>query len=45
VEWTYDGESFSIRVNVSADYDCRITLPREVRMLDEDKVSVKVCKY
>ncbi len=45
VEWTYDGESFMLRVNVSADYECRITLPREVRMLDQDKVSVRVYKY
>ena len=45
VFWTYDGDSFTLRASVPAAYACRVTLPREVRMLDEDKVSVTVCTY
>lgn len=45
VDWRYDGESFALRVNLPKRYDCRVALPREVRMLDGDKVSVIVNKY
>ncbi len=45
VDWRYDGERFTLRVNVPAAYECRVTLPREVRMLDEGKVSVVVKSY
>ena len=40
VDWRHDGESFSLRVTAPKTYDCRVTLPREVRMLDESRVSV-----
>ena len=45
VSWAYDGESFSLRATVPAAYEYRVILPREVRMLDEDQVSVVVNRY
>jgi hypothetical protein len=45
VEWRYDGESFLLRVNLPAEYTCHVTLPRDVRMLDENTVSVRICEY
>ncbi len=45
VDWRYDGETFSLRVCLPAAYACRVTLPREARALDGDKVSVKVTAY
>jgi hypothetical protein len=45
VDWRYDGESFSLRVTAPAAYECRVVLPREVRMLDEDRISVEVKRY
>ena len=45
VSWAYDGESFTLRANVPSAYECRVTLPREVRMLDESRVSVTVTRY
>ena len=44
VSWRYDGESFDLRVTAPAAYECHVVLPQEVRMLDEKKVSVTVCK-
>lgn len=45
VDWRYDGESFSLRVTAPAAYECRVVLPKEVKMLDEGKVSVIVKQY
>ena len=45
VDWRYDGESFALRVNTPAAYDCRVVLPKEAAMLDESRVSVIVKKY
>ena len=45
VDWRYDGESFTLRVNTPAAYDCRVVLPKEAAMLDEARVSVIVTKY
>ena len=45
MDWRYDGESFRLRVTAPAAYECRVVLPREVRMLDEEKVSVSVKQY
>ncbi|MBQ9151955.1 MAG: hypothetical protein IJX72_06870, partial [Clostridia bacterium] len=45
VSWKYDGESFSMKVSLPADVAYRVDLPREVRMLDEDKVTVMIDKY
>ena len=45
VDWRYDGESFSLRVTAPKAYECRVVLPKEVRMLDEGKVSVNVKQY
>lgn len=45
VDWRYDGESFRLRVTAPEAYECRVVLPREVRMLDEEKVSVSVKQY
>ena len=43
---TYEVEdSFTLRVIAPKEYDCRVVLPREVRMLDGDKVSVTVKTY
>ena len=45
VDWRYDGESFTLRVNAPKAYACRVALPKEARMLDEGKVSVVVKQY
>lgn len=45
VSWAYDGESFTLRANIPAAYTPRFILPREVRMLDEDKISVLIQTY
>jgi hypothetical protein len=45
VAWRYDGESFSLRVNMPASCECRLTLPKESKMLDESRVSVTINKY
>ena len=45
VDWRYDGDSFSLRVTAPEAYACRVELPREVRMLDPEKVSVVVKTY
>ena len=45
VDWRYDGESFTLRVTAPAAYGCKVTLPKEARMLDEGKVSVIVKQY
>lgn len=45
VDWRYDGDSFSIRVTAPKAYECRVVLPREVRMLEESRVSVVVKRY
>jgi hypothetical protein len=45
VDWRYDGESFTLRVNAPKAYECRVILPKEVRMPDEGKVSVIVKQY
>ena len=45
VDWRYDGESFSLRVTAPKAYECRVVLPREVGMLEQDKVSVIVKAY
>ena len=45
VHWQYDGQSFRLTVSLPKGLDCRVVLPRQVRMLDEDKVSVTVRAY
>ena len=45
VDWRYDGESFTLRVQAPKAYECRVVLPKEVKMLDEGKVSVIVKQY
>ena len=45
VAWRYDGESFSLRVNMPASYEYRLTLPKEAKMLDESRVSVTINQY
>ena len=45
VDWRYSEDSFTLRVIAPKEYDCRVVLPREVRMLDGDKVSVTVKTY
>ena len=45
VDWRYDGESFTLRVQAPKAYECRVALPKEAGMLNEDKVSVIVKQY
>ena len=45
VDWRYDWESFTLRVIAPAAYACKVVLPREVRMLDGDRISVSVKQY
>ena len=45
VSWRYDGESFVLRVTAPAAYECRVALPREARMLDEEKITVVMKAY
>ena len=45
VDWRYDGESFTLRVQAPKAYACRVALPKEAGMLNEDKVSVIVKQY
>ncbi len=45
VDWRFEGDFFSLRVTAPEAYDCRVTLPGEVRMLDTEKVSVVVKTY
>lgn len=40
LEWRFDGESFSLHGSLPAGYAYELTLPREVRALDADKVHV-----
>ena len=45
VSWQYDGESFTLTVSHPKEISCNVILPREVRMLDADKVIVTVSAY
>jgi len=45
VYWKYDGDSFALKVSVPSGIKHRIELPREVRALDEDCVSITVDEY
>ena len=45
VSWKYSEDAFALTVNASKGYECRVALPRDVRMLDEGKVSVVVKQY
>ena len=45
VDWRYDSESFTLRVQAPKAYECRVALPKEAGMLNEDKVSVIVKQY
>ena len=45
VSWRYDGESFTLRANIPASYEYRLTLPKEAKMLDENQVSVTINQY
>ena len=45
VAWRYDGESFSLHINIPSAYDYRLILPKESKMLNEDKVSIAINRY
>ncbi len=42
LEWRYDGNRFDLYATLPANWDCDIELPREVRALEPDCVSVTV---
>ena len=42
VSWRYDGDSFSLTASLPAGYTGRLTLPREVRVLEPDRISVTI---
>lgn len=42
VSWQYDGDSFALTVILPEAYECLLTLPREVKMLEPDKVNVHI---
>lgn len=45
VAWKYDGNSFFLKISLPSALSYRVELPREVHMLDADKVSVVVSEY
>lgn len=45
VAWNYDGDSFTLRVTSPRAYEIRTVLPREVRILDPDRVTVSIQQY
>ena len=45
VSWKYDGDSFTLRATIPAGVGYRVELPREVKGLDERRVSVMVTEY
>ncbi len=45
VSWKYDGESFDLKISLPESMACHVELPREVRMLDEGRVSVVIDQY
>lgn len=45
IAWQYDGESFSLRVNMPATYEYRMILPKESKMLNEDNISIAINRY
>lgn len=42
VSWQYDGDRFTMDVSLPAGYSYTLILPREVRALDEENVSVTI---
>ena len=42
LEWRYDGESFTLCGSLPAGYTYKLTLPREVRALDDECVFVNI---
>ena len=43
VSWRYDGRSFDLRVSLPHGFTGDISLPREVRCLDPDRIRVEIC--
>lgn len=42
VWWQYDGDSFRMEVSLPKEYTCTVSLPREIKALDDDKVILSV---